>query len=144
VLLWIEVLLVPGTTVVGVAGLAAMGGAVYLMYTQYGTWAGHYALFATVLVSLVSIIIGFKTGAWEMFSLKDTVEGKFETEHHDSGNKLKAGDTGKALSPLKPVGKAMINGSKVEVQARTGYIDKNEEIEVVKVVTNTIIVKRKT
>ena len=57
---------------------------------------------------------------------------------------MKIGDTGKTISRLNPMGKALINSILVEVQATEDFIDEEKEITIEKIHQNKIFVKLKT
>ena len=57
-------------------------------------------------------------------------------------NKVNVGDKGKIVSKLAVGGKALINGEYYEVHSTGDYIDSGVEIEVTKVDTSKIYVKK--
>ncbi len=140
-LIVLEVFVVPGTTVVGIAGIILMAIGIFYTYDIYGNRIGTYSLAGVLLFSFLAIIIGFKIGVWKPFMLKDTVEGK---AYKIDESVIKVGDKGKTLTDIRPIGKAIINGKKHEVETHVGYINKNKSIEVIKIANNKIIVNPKT
>ncbi len=77
---------------------------------------------------------------------KISLEANIEGGKVDTGNlqKINAGDTGISLSRLNPIGKVMVNDVEVEGKSFNGeLIDEETEIEVVKVNTYNVIVKRR-
>ncbi len=103
VLVLLEILFVPGTTVVGILGFIATIGGIYLSFEYFGTTAGWWFTFGSTLFFILSLYYSFKMKTWERFSLKDSMKGKFN-EGVTSG--LKKDDEGMTISTLKPVGKA--------------------------------------
>jgi len=71
--------------------------------------------------------------------LSRNIEGKVEVGLEEQ--KIKVGDTGKAMTRLNPVGKVMINDITVEAKSIKGFVDQHTKIEVVKVLTTQVIVK---
>lgn len=53
------------------------------------------------------------------------------------------GKTGKAISPLRPVGVCEIDGARVVCSAEVGFAAKGADIEVIQVQGNTVIVRTK-
>ena len=53
-----------------------------------------------------------------------------------------AGTKGKVIAPLRPAGTALIDGERVDVVSFGDYIDKDSEIEVVKIEGSKLLVKK--
>ncbi|MCH8904353.1 MAG: hypothetical protein IIA45_10615 [Bacteroidetes bacterium] len=139
-LLFVEVLIIPGTTVVGIIGLILMGIGVYYAYDSYGKTEGVIALVSSFGVSAILIVIGFKSGTWKKLANKSVIDSKVNVVDKTI---VDVGSTGTLITDLRPVGKAMFNGNKVEVKSQEGFLEKDQEIEVVKIVMSNIIVKLK-
>jgi membrane-bound ClpP family serine protease len=135
----LEIMIIPGTTVAGIAGLVLMGAGIFWMYADHGSTAGHTALGITGVASAVALAIGFKSRAWERFSNKSSMEGRANVidEH------IKVGDEGLTLSRLRPMGSVLVNGLKTEGQSNGEGIEENVTVVVTKVLPNKIIVKPK-
>lgn len=140
VFLLLEVLVVPGTTVMGFIGVGMMVGGVYLSYDSLGGQAGTITLISTVVFSVVSIGFALRSGTWKKIMLDTEVDGKINTINDVE---LKPGDEGKTITRLNPMGKALINGEYYEVTSKDNLISENQEIIIVKVDRNKIIVKQK-
>ena len=138
-LIFAEVILIPGTTLVGVAGLLFYGVGIYRVYAVYGSSYGTLTLGATLVAGGAIILYGFKSGAWERFALKDTLTGK---AHDVTGPRLAEGARGKTLSALRPSGKALFDGSVYEVHATAEFIDPSMDVYVHKVEGRKIHVKK--
>ncbi len=141
VFMLLEVLVVPGTTFVGIIGILLMVVGIYFAYTQHSTLMGHYFLGGSVVLSLVVIYLALKSDTWKKATLSAELTGKVNTIEQD---KVKVGDEGKAISRLTPMGKALINENYYEVESRGGYVDENSDIVVVKISGNKIYVNPKT
>ena len=68
--------------------------------------------------------------------IDSTVEGVDES--------IREGDTGVTQGRLAPMGKVRVGDSVVEAESRSGYIEENREVIVLKVYKNKIVVKLKT
>ncbi len=140
IFLLLEILVVPGTTVVGLVGAALMAFGVFSAYNEYGVLYGTYALIGTLAISISGLVLALKSNTWKKAMLGSELQGKvniFEAE------KVKPGDEGTTISRLNPMGKALINGDYYEVTSKDNFIDHNTEIVVTKVDGNKIIVKSK-
>lgn len=138
--LLLEILVVPGTTVVGIVGVAMMGFAIYSTYASHGNLAGNYVLGGTLIFSVAALGFALKSNTWKKAMLGTEVDGKVNVVESE---KVKPGDEGMAITRLNPMGKAMINGEFYEVTSKDNLISQNTEIIVTKVDGNKIIVKSK-
>lgn len=137
-LIIIEIFFVPGT-VVGIVGTLLTGFGIYLVYKDLGASYGHLTLAITVTALLIAIIAGFRMRVWERYSNKDALQGKTNVITEEQ---IQIGDSGKAISAIKPIGKARINDDHFEVQSFSDFIDAGEDVEVTKISGKTIYVKR--
>jgi membrane-bound ClpP family serine protease len=140
IFLLIEILVVPGTTVIGFLGAAMMVFGVYSVYSQYGVAAGTYTLGGTLIFTVSAIVLALKSNTWKKAMLNTDIGGKVNIFKEDS---VKPGDEGVAVTRLNPMGKALINDEYYEVTSKNNLLDENTEIIVTKVEGNKIIVKPK-
>ncbi len=140
VLILLEFFVVPGITVAGIGGLLLLVSGVALAYSKYGTPGGHYLLAATVLALIFVLSISFKSKTWKKISLNVAIDSKAK---EDFSLKIKVGDIGTTVSRLAPSGTVLINDQLVETESRSGFVDENVKVEVIKVKLNKIIVKLK-
>ncbi|MBL4715896.1 MAG: hypothetical protein COC01_03825 [Bacteroidetes bacterium] len=136
-LIIVEILVVPGTTLVGILGAILMAAGIYFAYTEYGSTYGHYTLVTSAVVSTGTLYAAFKSGAWKRFMNKNKLKGKAKLVDE---TKVNVGDKGVTVSELRPIGKAMINDFRLEVHSKGEYIETGKEIEVLKVVQNKVVV----
>ncbi|HEY9117376.1 MAG TPA: hypothetical protein VIN11_06090, partial [Roseivirga sp.] len=101
VLIYLELIFVPGTTILGLVGLVLCGIGVFLTYEKHGDTAGHWVLAGSALVSVVALFYSFRSNSWNKFSLKTTNDGKVNENYYDD---LQIEMRGVALSDLKPIG----------------------------------------
>ncbi|MFO8068128.1 MAG: NfeD family protein [Bacteroidales bacterium] len=141
VFILLELLVVPGTTVVGFIGFAMVAGGVYLSYSEYGSFYGTITLLSTAVFSVVMVALSIRSGTWKRIMLVSEINSKVNELESD---KVKVGDEGNTVTRLNPVGKAIINDEYYEVVSKDNLIGENQEIVVTKVVGNKIIVKLKT
>lgn len=137
----IEIFLLPGISIAGIAGAIFLIGGIVYAYIFLGTSAGNITIAAASLALGGTFFWLIKSKSLRKISLEANIEGKVDT-----GNlqKINAGDTGISLSRLNPIGKVMVNDVEVEGKSFNGeLIDEETEIEVVKVNTYNILVKRR-
>ncbi|MBK6963613.1 MAG: hypothetical protein IPH20_06585 [Bacteroidales bacterium] len=136
----LEVLVIPGTTVVGIAGFALIVFAVWEGYHVFGSPTGHFIMAGTVFLTILAVVLAFKSNTWNKLMLKTEISGKvneIDTE------KIHEGDVGKAVSRITPAGKAVFNNEFFEVHTNGDFIDQEMEVVVTQIVDNKIFVKLK-
>ncbi|MCF8378344.1 MAG: NfeD family protein [Bacteroidales bacterium] len=138
--LLLEILVLPGTNIAGIIGFILIAIGIYQAYASYGTLAGSLTLGGSVILSVIFLYIALKSNTWNKASLKKNIDSKVNLVDL---NKIKVGDTGKAISRLAPMGKAYLNGEYYEVRSNGELIDEGSEIEVIKINVNKITVKLK-
>jgi membrane-bound ClpP family serine protease len=140
ILLLIEILILPGTAIIGLAGIGFIIASVYSAYHSLGTEMGHIILSGTIVTSILVIYLSLRSNTWKKLMLKTELTGKVPNL---AENLIKIGDHGNSSSRLAPIGKALINEQYVEVHSVEGFVDENQEITVVQIETNKIFVKLK-
>ena len=137
-LLLLEILFVPGTTIVGVGGIILLAIGIYLAYDFIGTTAGHLSLASSVAVIFLALIVLLKGQTWKRMALETNVEGKGVEQLEKL---VFVGDRGKTISRLNPVGKALFGEKIFEVSTTGEFVDEDVNIVVVKLDQNRIKVK---
>ena len=133
-----EILFVPGTTVVGILGIASSIFGVYLSYDYFGAATGTWFTVGSAIIFAVALYYSFKSKTWDKFSLKDSLQGKVN-ENLTSG--LESGMEGIAISTLKPIGKAEFNDKEYEVKTTGQYVESGQQLKILKIEKNNIIVE---
>lgn len=139
-LVFLEIFFIPGITVFAAVGTITMIAGVVFAYNSFGVMAGTLTLIGTGIFTFLSIAIGYKTGVFKGFTLKDTVKGKM---NEIDVSEIKVGDTGIALSKISFIGKGMFNENTYEVQSMGEYIEEGQPIEVIKISMNKIFIRQK-
>lgn len=137
-LLFLELFVVPGVTFVGLAGALFLGAAIYFIFDLYGSSYGILSLVLTSILSAFVIYRSVKTRFWKKFSLNEAIDAK--VNEIDDIEALQ-GQQGKAISALRPSGKAMIHGKLIEVQVADGFVDAGTAVEVVLISDQKVYVK---
>ncbi|MDR0834603.1 MAG: hypothetical protein LBN93_10560 [Candidatus Symbiothrix sp.] len=133
-----EVFLIPGTTFVGLTGIASCIGGVYYAFKYLGTATGMLFLVLTVIIVIAAVVYFIRSKALDSIELKteidSTVAGKGKLN-------IAVGDVGKTISRLNPMGKVRVNGIIIEGKSVDDFIDEGSEIEVVEVSPMQLVVK---
>ncbi|PRY87883.1 NfeD family protein [Mongoliibacter ruber] len=138
ILLMTEIIFVPGTTLIGILGLLFSAAGVYYGFLSYGTETGWIVLAATLIINFGLLIYGFKSGVWTKFALKDAITSR---SFDDRLIGLEKGQEGKAVSDIKPIGKAEFGDIIYEVKSDIGFIRVGSTVFITKLEDNKIIVK---
>lgn len=141
VFMLIEIFLLPGISIAGIAGAVFLIGGIAYAYIFQGNMVGNIALGGTVVLLGGSFFWLLKSKSLRKISLDTNIEGKVDTSHLQ---KIAVGDTGVAISRLNPIGQLLINDVEVEGKSFDGeFLDEDTEIEVVKVEAYNVLVKKK-
>ncbi|MCK5369751.1 MAG: hypothetical protein KAQ62_14420 [Cyclobacteriaceae bacterium] len=129
-LLIIEIIFIPGTTILGLIGAALMVFGVIIGYSKFGTQTGTIILVSAVVTGGAITVISFRTGVWKRFALKTAIKSKF---NEDIKIEHLLGAEGITLSALRPYGKAEIYNLTYEVKTLGNYLTAGTKIKVTNV-----------
>jgi membrane-bound ClpP family serine protease len=136
----VEFFIIPGITIAGIGALLLVGGGVFCGYYFHGATIGSYILLGSGIGMIIFFTFALRKRTWQRFGLKSEIEGKVSIIQEDA---IKVGDSGKTVSRLAPIGKAMINDTLYEVRSEGGYLDANKEVTVIQIDVNKIYVELK-
>jgi membrane-bound ClpP family serine protease len=137
-LIIIEVIFIPGTTVIGLIGVVFSIVGIVISYKNFGNEVGFYILLGVVATTAIALFYSFRSGMWTKFSLKSSIKSKV---NEGLMNALQVGDEGKAISSLKPMGKVQFLSGQFEVKTLGDYVDVGTTVKIVHVEPSQIIVK---
>lgn len=128
-LLFAEILIIPGVGVAGILGLLSMGGSCAYAFMEMGQTAGIMvtAVNAVLVVLLTIWVLRAKT--WKRLALETNIDAKAVVPEVD----VVPGAKGVSITRLAPMGMARFGDLRLEVTAREGIIDPGVEVEVVEV-----------
>ncbi len=129
VLIAAEVWLVPGLNVVGVLGLLVIVFGIGYSFDAHGVQGGLYAIGASVAMVGGTLYLLYQSGAWDRFIAQTGTSARPDDEGTTRSRYL--GQTGRALTPLRPTGVAEINGERVEVVTEGSFIASGSQIRIV-------------
>lgn len=138
VLIFAEILLIPGVGVAGTLGLLSMGGSCFYAFYEFGNTTGAIitAVNVVLVVALAVWILRAKT--WKRMALETNIDSKAVSSE---ASVLAVGDRGRTLTRLAPMGSARFGDYVIEVKALEGMLDPNVDVEVVLIEDNKIYVK---
>jgi membrane-bound ClpP family serine protease len=140
IFLLIEFFLLPGISIAGIAGAIFLVGGIVYAYIFLGATAGNISVAASAVTLGGLFLWLLKSKSLRKISLETNIEEKVDNSHLQQA---KVGDTGIAVSRLNPIGKVMINDVQMEGKSFDNeFIEEEAEIEVVRVDSMNVIVKR--
>ncbi|MDD2243145.1 MAG: NfeD family protein [Dysgonamonadaceae bacterium] len=138
--LMIEIFLLPGISIAGIAGIIFLIGGIVFAFTYIGSTAGTITLIASVVLIAVTFVLLLRSKSLKKIALNTEITS---TVDNSDFKNINVGDKGVTISRLNPMGKVMVNN--VIVEAKTydgGMIDEETEIIVEKVESMNIIVRK--
>ncbi|MGL1889831.1 MAG: hypothetical protein OCD76_25175 [Reichenbachiella sp.] len=137
-LIVVEVIFVPGTTIVGVMGFLMAGYGIYRGYEIYGITTGHFILGVSSVIGFGAVFYSFKSQAWKKFALNGQIKSKV---NEDLTKDLSIGQQGMTLSVLRPMGKAEFEDKEYEVSSLGNMVVEGLPVEIIKIDRNKIYVE---
>ncbi len=137
-LIVLELIVVPGTTVVGIVGLICLAVGVYLSFQFFGVRIGWTVLVGSSVTGFGILIYTLRSRAWERFTLKRSIDSKVNEEFPLN---LQVGEVGEAISALRPMGNADFNSRIVEVRSHGNYVKTGRKVQIVKIDNNIVLVE---
>ena len=137
----IEIFLLPGISIAGIAGAIFLIGGIIYSYMFLGSTAGNITLAASAVTLGLTFFGLLKSKSLERISLNTNIDDKVDNSYL---SKIAVGDTGVAVSRLNPIGKVLFNDIEAEGKSYDSeFIEEDTEIVVTKVETYNVLVKRK-
>jgi membrane-bound ClpP family serine protease len=135
----VEVLFIPGTTLVGLVGFALLVAGVWLGYRDLGTTAGHYALVVSVVAAGIMLYIGLRPKNLHRFALTNVNDSQVRDVRRPD---VQPGTTGRALSALRPAGNVLFGEVRREATTRGEFLDAGTPVRVLRIEQNRIVVEQ--
>ncbi len=134
----VEMLLIPGVGVAGIASLISLGAACWYSFVFIGQTEGWWVTAAVLATLVVMIVVILRSRTWKRLELDTEVTSKVNTEQQ----KLKAGDIGYTKTRLAPIGTGCFGQITCEVKSSdNSMIDAGTEVIVIAIVDNQALVK---
>jgi len=137
-LIVVEVVVLPGITVAGIAGVVLIAGGVYFSFDLFGNTVGIFTLIGASVLFIVFLIYALRAKTWDRLSLHSEIGGRVNVVDTDD---IKIGDSALTVSRLSPIGKILIHDKMIEGKSEFGLIDVNKEVTVVQVNESSVVVQ---
>lgn len=135
----VEVLFIPGTTLVGLVGFALLVAGVWLGYRDLGTTLGHFALLFSAVAAGVMLYIGLRPKNLHKFALTNVNDSQVRDVRRAD---VQPGSLGRALSALRPAGTVLFGEDRREATTRGEFLDAGTAVRVLRIEQNRIIVEQ--
>lgn len=139
VFLLLELFIIPGVSIGGIAGIAFVVASIWYAFSTLSATAGFATLACGVLAMGVAIWIFVRSRTLDRMSLNTEVSGTVDAP---KDTQVSVGQRGVTVSRLAPIGTARFGDKTLEVKSLDGLIDPNTEVEVVEVNGETISVRK--
>lgn len=140
VLMAVEVLIVPGFGISGIAAIISALVAEVLIFEEYGMLAAALSLAGFALLTVVLLVWVARSKTIDKVSLHSSIDSTNATEEQLS---VKVGDEGVALTRLALIGNAEIAGKTVEVKSAGNFIEEGTPLVVVAVSEALVLVRER-
>jgi membrane-bound ClpP family serine protease len=135
----VEVFIIPGISIAGVASAICLLYAVYYAFTSISVLAGVITLIVSGL-GVVGVTVWFmRSKTVDKLSLKQSIDYDLSPLKDID---IQVGDTGHAVTRLALIGNADINGHILEVRSADGFIDEKTPIVVERIKDGCILVHK--
>ncbi len=128
-LMFAEILIIPGVGIAGILGVAAMVGSCVYAFLEIGQTAGVIVTAVNAVLLVVITIWVLRAKTWERLALATNIDSKAIVPEAE----VVPGTVGVTVTRLAPMGTARFGDLRLEVTAREGIIDPGVEVEVVEV-----------
>ncbi len=136
VLMFAEIMLIPGVGIAGILGLLSIGGSSFYAFSEFGNTTGAIVTAVNAVLLLAMAVYVLRAKTWKRMSLETNIDSKAV-----ENVTVALGDRGKTVTRLAPMGSARFGNYIVEVKALEGMLDPEVVVEVVMIEDNRIYVK---
>lgn len=137
IFLVVELFLMPGIGLAGLASIACMGTAVYYAYLNFGTAMAAILLGISILLFVFATYFFLRRKTLDRLALHTQLKGKVANQAEN----ISVGDIGKSVTRLAEVGKAEFDNKVIEVRSIEGFIDQNTPVKVRRITGTQVLVE---
>ena len=144
VLLLLEIFIIPGFGLPGIIGITAILAGFVLSFGIENWQSGLNVLalsFAAIIAGVILIVKFFpETALFSRFALNYQLKETIQSDSSAPAHAIIPGSAGTAVTPLRPVGKAVFNGIVLEVQSDLGFINQGSSVCISRIENNRYFV----
>lgn len=136
-LLVVELFLLPGTSIAGLASIACIGSAIYYAYLNFGTTIGTIILILSIALFCFSTYYFLRHKTLNRVALHQQIKSQVP----DQSAMIAIGDVGKTVTRLAEIGKAEFNNQVIEVRSIEGFINQDTPVKVKRITGTQVLVE---
>ncbi|MDM8524684.1 NfeD family protein [Desulfococcaceae bacterium HSG8] len=133
--------ILPSAGLLTLTAIAAFGYSLFHVFYYISAQAGMFFVAADIIMIPLSVAMGIKMIARSPVTLRKSLTKEDGVTSQDLYLQALIGKPGKTLTDLRPAGKAVIDGVRLDVVSAGDYIGKDNSIMVSAVSGNRIVVK---
>lgn len=140
----LEIFIIPGFGVAGLAGVIALAWGVLLLTVDFtrATMALVLALVATLGIFIAGAIFLRRTNLWSRLFLSTRQYKEAGYVSSSTSPLLTVGCTGRSVTPLRPAGVMELGGQRFDVVTAGEYVPAGSPVQVVSLAGGKIVVRR--
>lgn len=138
-LFMVEIFLIPGISIAGIASTICLLYANYYAFANMGSTAGFITLAISALGCFIVLILFMRSKTLDKLALKKDINSKIDNK---AIKNVRIGDTGISVTRLALIGNAEINGNIIEVKSMDGLLNEKTPIIVERTDEGVIMVKK--
>ena len=136
-------IIIPSGGILSVAALGLLGYSLYHVFANQTAMTGMVFVVIDVITIPVLVIVGLKMLSRSPAALRKTLSSSAGVQSQSDDLERYLNAEGTAATDLRPAGKAVIDGARLDVVTRGDYIEQNEAVVVSAIEGNQIIVMKK-
>jgi membrane-bound serine protease (ClpP class) len=139
-LIALDIFVTPGVDLLGVLGVLTLLAGVVLAWVQLGAVGAVVVGVAGLVGAVVLLRLLFRSRRWRQLVLHSDVSRAdgFGAARPEQAGLL--GELGRAVTPLRPAGRARFGERVIDVVTEGGFIDPGAAVEVIQVAGNRVVV----
>jgi membrane-bound ClpP family serine protease len=141
-LLVLAEMFLPGI-ILGVLGAILLIAAVIMGYTKFGPATGTVIFCIVVFITLAGFIVWMNVFPSTAMGRRITLGQSLQRGDDLPQPGALVGAEGVALTPLRPAGKALVNGARLDVLAESAFINPGEAVSVIAAEGTRVVVRKK-
>lgn len=139
ILIVVEIVFIPGTTVVGILGFVCLIGGIYSAFASFGERTGNIVMISSGVFLIASVVYIFKAKTWEKMALNKTIDSR--VNENDMSN-LSIDSVAIAVSDLRPMGTIEFENEQFEAETNGEFIEAKSSVNIISIKSNEIIVEK--
>ena len=139
ILIVVEIVFIPGTTIVGILGFVCLIGGIYSAFESFGQRTGNIVMISSGVFLIASVVYIFKAKSWEKMALNKTIDSKVNEVNIEG---LTIDSIAMSVSALRPMGTIEFENEQFEAETNGEFIEAKSAVKIISINSNEIIVEK--